>query len=593
MALVLSPASRADTLPEVVRADITLSPSNRSLRSSIIDTLQQYRDSLNAVGLSPSPSRLAHGERQRIQRVLESSGYYEAEVIHRTVAVRNVDLTFWEAFVRTFKDTPEEGERVQYRVDTGPRYQVLSVTVEGTDVELPNDWPESDKGAALVAEDILSDQSRLRAIVDEQSCFFRLDVTHEVRLKPEQDGGDVIYQVSGSAPSRIGSIGFTGDEGINTDFLRRQTGLKTGACFSRAAIDQAVLNLYQTQLFATVRRSLNRQDNGQVTTQFDLVQRPPRTIRAGVGWDTDQGFGLTLGWEHRNLWDRAQRLTLSTRLQEENQEANATITIPGFLEPRNTLKWENTVTHRTPPDSESYIAESRATVSRRASRTDTYSFGIGYKRSDERERANDEWESFSLLRFPLAFEYDENRGDLSPRSGKRYRVGLEPVLSLAGETDPFLIADLGWSNYLPLGDDLVLANQLGWTSIWPLTGSGDLDSIPPSDRLRAGGGGSVRGYPYLSIGTEGDEIGGTQRWSGTLELRGRFDENWGAALFTDVASISEEPNPFQNQDWFTGIGAGVRYFTTFAPIRFDVAFPLNKREDDPNFQIYLSLGQSF
>lgn len=589
-ALCFGPSVRA-ALPDVVRADITLEPSNRSLQTALAETLQQYRDSLNAVNLSPSPNRLAQGERQRMRRVLESRGFYGADIIHRVVDVQNVDLTWRESFFRIFKDTPTEGERVQYRIDTGERYEVLAVDVEGADVELPEDWPQAGVGSPLVAEDILADQSRLRAVVDEQSCFFRLEVTHEVRLDPQRNGGEVLYRVSGSDPSRIGSVQFEGDEGVSADYLRRQSGLRAGECFSRADIDQAVLNLYQTQLFATVRRDLNRDESGQVAVRFDVVQRAPRTLSTGIGWDTDQGFGLSLGWEHRNLWTRAQRVNLATRLQEERQEVSASLTLPGFLEPRNTLAWDNTVSHETPADEEYYIAESRATISRQASPTDTYSYGIAYRRSDERK--GDEWDSFSLLRLPLAYEFDETRGSLSPRSGRRYRVGLEPVWSLSGSSDPFFIADLGWSSFRPLGDDLVLANQLGWTSLWPLTESADLDRVPPSDLLRAGGGGSVRGYPYRSIGVDGTEDGGTQRWGGSLELRSRFGENWGAALFTDVVSVSDEWNPTQNQDWFTGVGLGVRYYTAFAPIRFDVAFPLNNRDGDPNFQIYLSLGQSF
>lgn len=587
-----SPSGWGAELPSVVASDITLSPPNRSLRSSLKKVLQDYRDSLNAVGLSPSPNRLARGERERMNQLLESRGYYDADIIYRIVDIKDVDLTWRESLLRIFQSTPDEGERIQYRIDTGPQYQVLSVSVEGVDLGPQEDWPESGVGAPLVAEDILADQSRLQAIVDEQDCYFRLNVSHEVRLVEEENGGHVIYHVMAADPSRIGQIQFTGTEGVSEDFLRRQTSLKPGDCFSRADIDQAVLNLYQTSLFATVRRSLNRNETGNVTVQFDLVQRPPRTVSAGAGWDTDRGFGLKLGWEHRNLGNRAQRLEVGTELWQRRQQGNVTMTLPGFLEARNTLVWDNTVSHDTLGDNEYYEGESRATISRQASPTDTYSYGVAYSRKDERE--DDRWKEYSLLSLPLSYEYDETGASLNPRTGKRYRVGLEPVWSLSGSSDPFYIVDLGWSSFRSLNEELVLANKLGWTSIWPMTKEADLDRIPTSDRLLTGGGGSVRGYPYLSIGIDDDdEKGGTQEWSGTLELRGRFTENWGAAIFTDVASVSEEWNPTRQQEWFFGAGVGARYYTQFAPIRFDLAFPLNKRESDPSFQIYLSLGQSF
>jgi len=40
-------------------------------------------------------------------------------------------------------------------------------------------------------------------------------------------------------------------------------------------------------------------------------------------------------------------------------------------------------------------------------------------------------------------------------------------------------------------------------------------------------------------------------------------------------------------------GFGVRYDLGFGPIRVDIAVPLNPRSNDPSFQIYLSIGQSF
>ena len=584
-------AEEAAGLPPVLKNNLMVEPGNRSLHRALIAQLKQYRESLGSINLSPNLSRLSRGEIERMRQVLDSHGFYDADIIYRTVPESQVDYTFFEATIRLFTGARYDGEHIQYRIDTGEQYTVLSVTIDGVDIETPETWPMAGVGEPLVADTILADQSELRAIVDKKGCYFTLEVTHQVRLAEAEHGGHLTYRVLATQPSKIGEVSFSGTEGVNERFLRRQTDLDKGACFSRADIDQAVLNLYQTQLFATVRRSLTRTEEGRVDARFDLVQRPPRTVRAGVGWDTDQGFGLKLGWEHRNIWGRAQRLTLGSELWTERQSANAQITLPGFLEARNTLVWNNTVSHETPEDKEYYTGESRATINRQASREDTYRYGIAYRRTDE--QVDDEWSTFSLLRFPLAYEYDENPNSLNPRRGVRYNVQAEPVFSLSGSSDPFFVGTLGWASYRPLGGDVVLANRLSWTSLWPLTDTADLDRIPDSDRLVSGGGGSVRGYPYQSIGVDGTSTGGTQKWEGALELRAQMGQNWGVALFTDVASVSEEWNPTRNQDWFTGVGIGVRYYTPLAPVRFDVAMPLNRREDDAAFQVYLSLGQAF
>jgi translocation and assembly module TamA len=54
--------------------------------------------------------------------------------------------------------------------------------------------------------------------------------------------------------------------------------------------------------------------------------------------------------------------------------------------------------------------------------------------------------------------------------------------------------------------------------------------------------------------------------------------------------FQETPN-FNNMRY--GAGVGVRYKLPFGPVRADIAIPLDKREGDSNFQLYISIGQAF
>ncbi len=42
-----------------------------------------------------------------------------------------------------------------------------------------------------------------------------------------------------------------------------------------------------------------------------------------------------------------------------------------------------------------------------------------------------------------------------------------------------------------------------------------------------------------------------------------------------------------------GAGLGLRYKTPIGSIRLDLARPLNKREEDSEFQVYISIGHTF
>jgi Outer membrane protein len=46
-------------------------------------------------------------------------------------------------------------------------------------------------------------------------------------------------------------------------------------------------------------------------------------------------------------------------------------------------------------------------------------------------------------------------------------------------------------------------------------------------------------------------------------------------------------------DLRVGAGVGVRYYTGLGPIRADFAIPLNKRAGDPDYALYVGIGQAF
>ena len=59
----------------------------------------------------------------------------------------------------------------------------------------------------------------------------------------------------------------------------------------------------------------------------------------------------------------------------------------------------------------------------------------------------------------------------------------------------------------------------------------------------------------------------------------------GGTLTTDVAP--------DVTGWQFGAGLGVRYYSSFGPIRVDVGTPLNPRQDDARVAVVVSLGQAF
>ena len=150
------------------------------------------------------------------------------------------------------------------------------------------------------------------------------------------------------------------------------------------------------------------------------------------------------------------------------------------------------------------------------------------------------------------------------------------------------------SYYYGVSDNIVLAGRARVASI----PGAPREEIAPSRRLYAGGGGSVRGYGYRSIGPandSGDPTGGRSLLELSAEARIRtplLDNSIGIVPFVDAGTVSVGPTP-QFDEIKVGVGVGVRYYTSFGPIRVDVGVPLNPGPNDDVVGVYISLGQAF
>ena len=65
---------------------------------------------------------------------------------------------------------------------------------------------------------------------------------------------------------------------------------------------------------------------------------------------------------------------------------------------------------------------------------------------------------------------------------------------------------------------------------------------------------------------------------GSIELRTRWRNNFGAALFVDAGTVDDSVFPSGEDRVLFGAGPGLRYFTPIGPARVDIGFPLNRRK---------------
>ena len=130
----------------------------------------------------------------------------------------------------------------------------------------------------------------------------------------------------------------------------------------------------------------------------------------------------------------------------------------------------------------------------------------------------------------------------------------------------------------------------------------DIDETPRDYLFYSGGGGTVRGHSFESLGVEvipGPDgpvkTGGMSIATVTAEARIQVRERIGLALFADAGRVWEEEGFSGGSGWQAGAAAGVRYRTPIGPLRFDIAAPVGGGDDsdDSGVQVYIGLGQAF
>jgi translocation and assembly module TamA len=108
----------------------------------------------------------------------------------------------------------------------------------------------------------------------------------------------------------------------------------------------------------------------------------------------------------------------------------------------------------------------------------------------------------------------------------------------------------------------------------------------------------VRGYGFQGVGPRndrGEATGGASLVEFSLEARIEtplFDGALEVVPFFDAGTVGQGSTPDFRLIRY-GAGIGIRYKTTFGPIRVDVATPLNPNEFDSPVVVYVSLGQAF
>nr|MCU0803216.1 BamA/TamA family outer membrane protein [Paracoccaceae bacterium] len=401
---------------------------------------------------------------------------------------------------------------------------------------------------------------------------------------------------------RFGALTVTGLDRMSERRTRKIAGLPEGTVFSPDELDRAAERLRRTGVFASVVLAEDAEITAPDLVGITATLTEQRRKRYSLGAEVSSFEGLKLSgyWLHRNLLGGAERFQIDTAITNIGAQASGVDYALGI-----TLDRPATLTADTSLGLNARIAH----VDDTDYRADSLTFGFGFTHIFSPEltarvglqysylNGSDDAGSFlnRNLALPLGLTWDRRDSRTDATRGFFLDAELKPFLGF-GTTDSGLRMAVDARGYRGFGAEnrVVLAARLQLGAIYGASVIG----TPRNDLFYSGGGGTVRGQPYQSLGVNilrgGSAFGtGGARFVATsVEARVRVTETIGLVGFVDAGSVGITGFTDASSDWHAGAGLGLRYATGFGPIRVDVAAPVRGNTGD-GVQVYVGIGQSF
>lgn len=403
---------------------------------------------------------------------------------------------------------------------------------------------------------------------------------------------------------RFGRLAATGNQRLSTRRLLKIAGFPEGERYDPDKLEDVRKRLRRSGIFSSI--TLQEADTlgprDAMDVKLTVIEQKLRRVGGGFAVSSVDGAALTGYWLHRNLLGGGERLRVDGEVKDissgtSSQDYTFAVRLdrPATIRPDLTAFTELRAERLREEDYDLDLGVVGVGLTWLPSDRLTGETRLEYRRS----RVVDDTGTtdFRVLALPTSVTLDRREDETSdPKRGYWLNATATPFLGL-GDTDSGLrlVGEGRAYRSLGTGDRFTLAGRARAGS---LVGS-DLARTPRDYLFYSGGGGSVRGQPYESLGVnvlsgpDGPvKTGGMSVANVTGELRVQVREKIGFVAFADAGEVWSEGGFGGDTDWHAGAGLGVRYKTPIGPIRLDVAGPVGG-DTGEGVQFYLGLGQAF
>ncbi len=422
-----------------------------------------------------------------------------------------------------------------------------------------------------------SSKGELQRLAATRGYFDAKFLKSKVKVNLKDLSATVILHFNTGIRYHFGKVSFS-EMPIQLGKLQLYQPFKTGDPYLNSQLIKFQQNLSNTGFFSEIKVHPFHQGikGNSIPIQVSLTPQKQNRYTAGVGYGTDTGPRLKLGWDKR-FSSQGNRMSTIAKLSPILSMLSTDYIIPHFRIKEAELSFNTTLLYKNTGTSKS--SSINAVVNYRHKRwgwNEIASLNYLY----ENYEISDTKQSSKLLIPSIGWSKIVTDNPSYTTNG--YRLGL----SIRGAIESF-ITDTSFiqgslkGKYIRSlwdGGRFILRGNIGLTEVT------DFDQLPASLRYFAGGDNSIRGFSYEGLGPKDDKgnvIGGKHLLVGSVEYQHRVFENWSLAGFIDAGNAF---NKFSGKIEY-GTGVGVRWLSPVGLIGVDLAVGVS----DPNLPIHFHI----
>ena len=500
-----------------------------------------------------------------LERHLQSEGYYQPSI--------------------EISAKIEPAARLRFKVKKGCQIRWKNVDIRlihaDKTVEKKAGYQDIKTGAGLNHSSYEKAASELLALQHRKGYLFAKWQEKKVLVKPESCSAEVKWAINLAKLAIVGDVSSNNSK-LPSKLVSRMSGLKTGETLDPAGMTEARRSLLNTEWFQSMQLKLGEQDptSGAIDIDIQYELAKPNVYEWSVGYNTDRGEVVNLGWQRRYLEGTGHGLSANYQYSGTGELYSGSYTIPRATE--HEIAHYFTGSFET-EDIDGLRTDSTTIDWRWALRHEGWRVtpGVGWQREISETDASKQTAQTLLMK--LDANHQGLDDPLWPRSGHSldlsFQAGPEGLLN-EQDIARFSIT----AGYLiPLLERWSLQLRGKYGKVW----ADNTDDLPTDLRFFAGGDRSVRGYSYQELSPEdssGTSIGGSEILVASIEPIYYFSNNWAAVAFYDVGSAYDDaPSTYPY-----GYGLGIRWRSPVGQIGLDIAQA--EHPDYSDFRVHFRLG---